>query len=105
MQTLPIQLSDVIYNAGTQTYDALVTVHDGTQTRKYACSIEAPITMSFKDAARGLSKQALRRHASRGGMYSELRQAPLPPTRAGRQKFDPLHWLEQLVNLPGRRAA
>lgn len=104
MQTHPIQLADVIYNAANQSYEALVTVHDGAQTRKYACSINAPLTTSFKDAASGLSKQALRRHASRGGIFSEIRAANVAP-RAGRQKFDPMQWLEQLISLPGRRAA
>lgn len=104
MQSHPVQLTDVIYNAGTQSYEALVTVHDGSLTRKYACSINAPITMSFKDAAAGLRTQAMRRHASNKGIYSEMRLATAKP-RAGRAKFDPMQWLEQLVNLPGRRAA
>lgn len=82
MQTIPLQLSDVIYNAANQTFEALVTVHDADATRRYACAIDAPIDMDFEIAAAGLTTQALRRH-SRGQVNSV--QAPLPVTqRAGR---------------------
>ena len=72
MQTRQIQMNDVIYNAAEQCFEALVTVHDGDRSRKYACAINAPMTMSFDQAAKGLTKQAERRHISRGGMYSEI---------------------------------
>lgn len=62
MQTVPLQLSDVIYNAATQSFEALVTVHDASGERSYACAINAPITMAFEDAAEGLATQAMRRH-------------------------------------------
>ena len=104
MQTSPIQLTDVIYNAANQCFEALVVVHDGDSSRKYACAIDAPIDMSFEDAARGLATQALRRHKARGGIYSEVMR-PTPPQRAGRRSFDPLRWLESIVHLPGRHAA
>ena len=65
MQTVPLQLSDVIYNAATQSFEALVTVHDAGQARSYACAIDAPITMEFADAASGLATQAMRRAARR----------------------------------------
>ncbi|MGC1495365.1 MAG: orotidine 5-phosphate decarboxylase [Sulfitobacter sp.] len=100
MQTSPIQLTDVIYNAATQSFEALVTVHDNDVSRKYACAINAPITMSFQDAAKGLTTQALRRHNARGGVYSEM-QFSAPVQRAGRRRFDPIRWLENLVQLPG----
>ena len=104
MQTRPIQLNDVIYNAASQSFEALVTVHSGETSRKYPCAINAPITMSFQDAAAGLSKQALRRHKSNAGNYSEIRPH-IPAQRAGRQVFDPMKWLENLVQISGRRAA
>ncbi len=104
MQTRPIQLTDVIYNAATQSFEALVTIHDGDRFRKYACAIDAPISMTFEDAAHGLTKQALRRHKTRGGMFSEITRHT-PSQRAGRPSFDPLRWLESIVHLPGRRAA
>jgi len=104
MQTQKIQLADVIYNATEQCFEALVTVYDADTARKYACAINAPITMSYADAAGGLSKQALRRHASHNGMYSEIRH-PAPVQRAGRPGFDPRRWLENLMQSPGRHAA
>ena len=62
MHTLPLQFSDVIYNAANQTFEALVTVHDHSGARRYPCAISAPIDMEFEDAAQGLSTQAMRRH-------------------------------------------
>ncbi|APE45541.1 orotidine 5-phosphate decarboxylase [Sulfitobacter alexandrii] len=104
MQNSSIQLADVIYNPAEQTFEALVTVNRDGVTRTYPCAINAPITMTFEQAAQGLRKQAERRDAKGGGMYSEqvLRAAK---QRAGRPRFDPRRWLESLVALPGNRAA
>ena len=71
MYTIPLQFSDVIYNAANQTFEALVTVHDTSGARRYACAISAPIEMEFEDAAKGLSTQAMRRHG-RGDFGSVL---------------------------------
>jgi hypothetical protein len=104
MQKRPIQMNEVIYNAADQCFEALVTVHDGDQSRRYDCSINAPISTSFADAARGLSKQAERRHMGNGGMFSEILRSQ-PPQRSGRPRFDPKAWLESVINHNGRRAA
>ena len=104
MHSRPVQLSEVIYNAANQCFEALATVHGNDHTRKYACAINAPISMSFEDAAEGLTRQALRRHEGRVGVYSEI-SVPTPQQRAGRPGFDPKRWLENLMHLPGRRAA
>jgi hypothetical protein len=104
MQTRPVQMTDVIYNAAEQCFEALVTVHDIDGSRKYACSINAPISTSFADAAAGLRKQAERRHATRSGMFSELQFQSTPP-RGGRQRFDPKSWLAHIASLSGLRAA
>lgn len=104
MQTRPIQMTDVMYNAAEQCFEAVVTVHDGGLSRKYACSINAPISTSFAEAARGLSKQAERRHLGRGGLHSEIK-ANVPTQRAGRSRFDLKQWLSNVVDLPGSRAA
>ncbi len=82
MQTVPLQLGDVIYNAASQRFEALVTVHDRPGARRYACAIDAPIDMEFEDAARGLSTQAMRRH-KRGQTDSVIETTP-DPTGAGR---------------------
>lgn len=83
MQTVPLQLTDVIYNAATQSFEALVTVHDGRGARSYACAINAPIDMSFEDAAAGLATQATRRH-SHGRADSIQTPSPSVQQRAGR---------------------
>lgn len=104
MLTGPIQFKDVIYNAATRSFEALVAVHDNGQTYKYACAIEAPISMPFEDAARGLCTQARRRHMARGGLRS-VTQRHIPVNRNGRPKFDPVRWLEMLINRPDANAA
>lgn len=90
-----IRISDVMYNAATQCFEAMVTVGTGERAVKYPCEIEAPITMSFEQAAKGLKTQALRRHKSRSGMHSQMRRH-VAKARAGRAKFDPRAWLVQL---------
>lgn len=75
MQTLKTELTDVIYNAATQEFEARVTVHDGDKRVSYACALHAPITMSFEDAAAGLATQALRRHKVPSGLRSYLTHA------------------------------
>ncbi len=104
MQTRPIQLTDVIYNAANQSFEALVTVHAGDTSRKYPCAINAPIDMPFEEAARGLSKQALRRAKKSDTFYSEVRPH-VPAQRAGRRGFDPLGWLDSIVHKTSRHAA
>lgn len=83
MQTVPLQLSDVIYNAATQSFEALVTVHDHKGARSYACAIDAPITMEFEDAASGLATQAMRRHTYGRSDATHMPSAT-PTQRAGR---------------------
>lgn len=70
MQTYKTEMTDVIYNAAAQAFEARVTVYgtDGAQT--YACAIEAPISTSFADAAKGLTRQALRKHSAPRGLRS-----------------------------------
>ncbi|MFC6636478.1 orotidine 5-phosphate decarboxylase [Sulfitobacter sp. JBTF-M27] len=104
MYTCPIQLSDVRYNASSSSFEALVTVHDNSTVRRYACAINAPISMTFEDAAKGLARQAIRRHQHRGGLFSNA-ACHAPKQRAGRPGFDPLRWLESIVTRPGRKAA
>ena len=104
MYTCPLQLSDVRYNAAARAFEATVTVHDNATVRRYACAIEAPITMDFQTAAKGLARQAIRRHQQRGGLFSEVTsiQARLRPARRG---FDATRWLERLMSRPDRSAA
>jgi len=87
MHTVPLQLSDVIYNAANQSFEALVTVHDASGQQRYACAIDAPIDMEFKDAAQGLTKQALRCHGrSLAGTGVEPVHVPLRSARSGARR-------------------
>jgi len=105
MQTLNIQISDVIYNAATQTFDALVTVKDTTGTVKYPCSIEAPITLPFAEAAKGLKQQAVRRHSQpAGGIYAKI-ASYRPAHRAPRKTFDVRGWINDMQSTIGQRIA
>lgn len=83
MQTVPLQLSDVIYNAANQSFEALVTVHDASGVQSYACAIDAPITMEFEQAAAGLATQAMRRHTFGRSDAAHMPKAAVPQ-RAGR---------------------
>jgi hypothetical protein len=89
------ELNNVSYNAANQCFEALVTVTQSGKRKAYACAIEAPITLSFEQAAKGLKTQALRRSREATGMYSQMRHAPLRP-RAGRARFDPRKWFANL---------
>ena len=104
MEQTKVQITDVVYNAGTQCFEALVTVMSDSKTAKYPCAIEAPITISFEQASHGLEKQALRRHKAGKGMHSQMRHH-VANTRAGRPSFDPRAWLAQLGFGPLNRAA
>lgn len=79
MTTVPLQLSDLVYNAATQSFEALVTVHDPNGARRYACAIDAPITMEYEDAAAGLATQAVRRYA--GGRRDKVHMPVATPAR------------------------
>ncbi|MEO9685315.1 MAG: orotidine 5-phosphate decarboxylase [Tateyamaria sp.] len=96
MQTVPLQMNDVIYNAASQTFEALVTVHDAQGSRRYACAIDAPIDMDFELAATGLSTQALRRHGR--GQIDSI-QTPAPITQRAGRPTPPRETLrEELLN-------
>ncbi len=95
MTLTSVQINDVAYNAATQCFEALVTVRKQDRIYKYPCAIEAPISMSFEQAAEGLQKQALRSHKAGRGMYSQMRRQ-VAGMRAGRPRFDPRSWLAQL---------
>lgn len=104
MKQRTVRIENVIYNAASQSFEALVTVNSSGRTFKYPCAIDAPITMSFEQAANGLKTQALRRHKSGTGMYSQMRRH-MARVRAGRQGFDPRAWLAQLGLISTDKAA
>jgi len=104
MYACPIEMKDVRYNPANQCFEASVTVHDYSTVRTYACAIEAPMSMSFANAAKGLTKQAIRRHQRKGGLFSEMERF-IPRSRAARRSFVPGRWMRDLLNIPGREVA
>ena len=104
MNSSTIRMDNVHYNAANQSFEAAVTVYGRHSTRKFACSINAPITMSFEDAASGLAKQAMRRFEGRRGLQSALAVSP-PKQRADHGGFDPVNWLQGLLGHPDHKAA
>lgn len=101
-QSQAVELNNVIYNAATQSFEALATVYAGTSSRSFACAIDAPIDMSFEDAAAGLTTQALRRFEGRGGLSSthplikakaQVRAVPTPV----HQPMDAFEMLRQIA--------
>jgi hypothetical protein len=87
MPTQAVELNNVIYNAANQSFEALATVYAGMSSRSFACAINAPIDMTFEDAAKGLSTQALRRYNGRTGLSSTHPSSiPAPSARAGRNQ-------------------
>ncbi len=104
MFTSPVQLTDVIYNAANQMFEATVTIYDQGKATRYACAIAAPITMSFADAAKGLKTKAQRLHTQSNGLASTV--LPVQDCKlAKRRPFDPTKWLQSLLNNRNRFAA
>ena len=83
-----------------------MTVHDNAVRRRYACAIPAAITMAADEAARGLAKQAVRRHQARGGLFSQMVQTgSSAQTRGPRRGVSPMRWLRALAERPAPKAA
>lgn len=87
------RVSDVIYNAATQSFEATVTLFENNAGVKYACSVPAPITMSFQDATRRLIAQARRQQKTPVGLRARM----LPPHSDPRNapQFSPVQVLRR----------
>jgi hypothetical protein len=103
MFTSQIQPTDVVYNPADQTFDATVTLYDKGAARRYACAIDAPITMSFDDAAKGLRTKALRLHTNNAGLTSVMASRAGKPT--SKSRFALKGWVHAILNSPGTSAA
>lgn len=91
-----IEMSDVIYNAAEQAFEARVTIHSDTARVRYACSLPAPITTSFEEAARGLRREAFRQ--ARSGAHNASYMRPVLTENASR-------WPERIASSFGAHAA
>ncbi|MGR3502199.1 hypothetical protein [Pseudaestuariivita sp.] len=97
--TVQAELSDVIYNAAEQAFEAVVTLPTSRGPLRYAASFPAPITLDFDAATAGLVTHAERMHRLNRGMRAgAARRMSLPkplPRRDGRQAYG--QWLETLI--------
>lgn len=73
------RISDVIYNAQNQSFEATVTLFERGAPVKYACALPAPITMSFPDATSALIMQARRQQRTPDGLPVRMIPATPPP--------------------------
>ncbi|MEP2028711.1 MAG: orotidine 5-phosphate decarboxylase [Paracoccaceae bacterium] len=69
------RISDVIYNAANQSFEATVTLFESSVPVKYACQISAPITMSFDEASRRLIAQARRQQKTPSALRARMMPA------------------------------
>jgi hypothetical protein len=100
MYPCPIELKQVRYNAANQSFEAAVTVHDNDTVRTYACSIKAPLSMTYEEASRRLGKQAIHNHQRRGGLFSEVTRLV-----QGGRSMTRGRWFRDLLQVSGRKAA
>ena len=87
------RVSDVIYNAANQSFEATVTLYENNTAVKHACTVPAPITMSFKDATLRLIAQARRQQKTPSGLRA--RMAPLHPAPRPEPEFNPVRILRR----------
>jgi hypothetical protein len=102
MQNHAVELNNVIYNAASQSFEAKATVYAGASLRSFACAINAPIDMTFANAAQGLSTQALRGFQGNTRLFSSHpATTPAPQVRAGRaSQRNVMDAFRMLRNLP-----
>jgi len=81
------RVSDVMYNAATQSFEATVTFFENGTATRYACEVPAPITMSFRDATHRLIAQARRQQKTSGSL--QARVFPSPPPASNRRTRAP----------------
>lgn len=96
--TMQAELSDVIYNAADQAFEAVVTIQSTSGPLRYAASFPAPITTDFDAASEGLIERANRMHRLNRGMRAAARKVVLPAQwrpRNGRPA--PSRWIESLL--------
>ena len=62
MRTDKLQLSDVRYNPERSAFEAIIRIHDGSETYEYPTHVAAPLEAEFPLISRGLVAQAHRAH-------------------------------------------
>ncbi|MEL7213586.1 MAG: hypothetical protein AAGK92_13055 [Pseudomonadota bacterium] len=65
MSSKRTEISDLIYNPAEAAFEAIVTVHDGPVTARYAESLQAPLNASFETISAGMIARAQKQHRSK----------------------------------------
>ncbi len=58
MSSYHAQVQNLHYNAANGAFEAIVVLHEGADTRKFPCSLKAPIDTSFERVSGALVTQA-----------------------------------------------
>lgn len=82
------EIGEVRYNPAEQSFEALVTFHGTTGTRRIPTSFCAPLTAEFDVVSKGLLKAAMARINRSDQMKSRLEKAPAPMPKPLQGGFD-----------------
>lgn len=82
------EIGEIRYNPSDQSFEALVTFHGTTGTRRIPASFRAPLTAEFDFISKGLYQAAMARINRPGQMKSRLEQAPKPMPQPQTSGFD-----------------
>lgn len=58
MSSYHAQVQNLHYNAASGSFEAIVLLHEGAETRKFPCTLAAPIDTDFEKVASALVAQA-----------------------------------------------
>ncbi|WP_224824950.1 hypothetical protein [Cognatishimia sp. MH4019] len=64
MSSKRTEISELIYNPVETAFEAIVTIHDGPVTARYAASLKAPLNASFETISAGMIARAHKQHRS-----------------------------------------
>ena len=67
------RISDVIYNAATQSFEARVTLFEATGAATYAASYHAPLDTAYAEASAALVRNAQDQARTRAGLVMTMR--------------------------------
>ncbi len=81
MSEMTPRIHDVRYNAVTQCFEALVTLHTPQGRVRVASEFSAPLTTDFETASRGLLNKALIALGDPDALKSHRRRQPSVPPR------------------------
>ena len=76
MSRTKTQIGQITYNPADESFEALVTFHGETGTRRVPASFRAPLTAEFDTVSRGLLIAAKARLNRPGQMKSRIEKAP-----------------------------